>query len=130
MISVRSDRNVGSRALAPDVHDDGVSVVGLVADDIRAMSHNTWMHRAVRPVARSLARTRVTPNQVNTLRLVAGLAAAAFAEGSETWRAGTFLLGMFLDRADGELARLSGKISPRGHTYDWSAMRFLTRLRS
>ncbi len=62
---------------------------------------------------------------------MAGLAAAAaFAEGSETWRTGTFLLGMFLDRADGELARLSGKISPRGHTYDWSAVRFLTRLRS
>ena len=50
VFSVRSDRNVESRALALDVLDDGVSVVGLVADDIRAMSHNTWMHRAVRPV--------------------------------------------------------------------------------
>ncbi len=64
------------------------------------MSHNTWMHRAVRPVARSLAHARETPDQVTTLRLPAGLAAAAFADGSETWRAwgaGTVLLGMFLD---------------------------------
>ena len=41
------------------------------------MSHDTWIHRTVRPVARSLARIRVTPNQVTTLRPVAGLAAAA-----------------------------------------------------
>ncbi len=100
--------------------------------DIRAMRHKTWMHRAVRPWAQSLPRTRVTPNQVTTLHLVTGLAAAAFAEGSETWRAWapTFLPGMFLDRTDSELARLSSKISPRNHTYDWSAVRFLARLRS
>lgn len=67
-----------------------------------------------------------------TLHLVTGLAAAAFAEGSETWRAWapTFLPGLFLDRADGELVRLCGKTSPRSHNYDWSAVRLLTRLRS
>ena len=98
------------------------------------MSHDTWIHRAVRPVARSLARTRVTPNQVTTLRPVAGLvAAAAFAEGSETgraWGAGIFLLAMFLDRADGELARLSGRISSRATLTISFAMGFLTRSRS
>ncbi len=86
------------------------------------MSHNTWIHKAARVVARPLARTPVTPNQVTTLRLVLGLAAAAaLAEGGADWRnwgAGIFVLAMFLDRLDGELARLSGKTSPWGHQYD------------
>jgi archaetidylinositol phosphate synthase len=86
------------------------------------MSHNTWIHRAVRVAVRPLAATRIAPNHVTTLRLVTGIAAAgAFAYGDETWRyggAGLFLLSMFLDRADGELARVSGKTSPAGHSYD------------
>jgi phosphatidylglycerophosphate synthase len=86
------------------------------------MSHNTWIHRAARVVARPLARTPVTPNQVTTLRLAAGLAAAAaLAQGESDWRhwgAGLFVLSMYLDRLDGELARLGGKTSPWGHRYD------------
>ena len=86
------------------------------------MSHDTWFHRAARVVARPLARSPVTPNQVTTLRLAAGLAAAAaLAEGGADWRnwgAAIFVLAMFLDRLDGELARLTGNISPWGHRYD------------
>ena len=86
------------------------------------MSHNTWIHRAARIFARPLARTPVTPNQVTTLRLAVGLAAAAaLAQGEVDWRhwgAGLFVLSLFLDRLDGELARLSGKTSPWGHRYD------------
>jgi phosphatidylglycerophosphate synthase len=86
------------------------------------MSHNTWIHRSVRVLIRPLAASAVTPNQVTTLRLGVGLAAAAaLAHGDEAWRdwgAGLFVLSMFLDRADGELARLSGKTSPWGHIYD------------
>ena len=86
------------------------------------MSHNTWIHRIVRVAVRPLARTAVTPNQITTVRLVVGLAAAAaLAHGSTLWLnlgAFVFVLSMLLDRADGELARLSGKSSPWGHTYD------------
>lgn len=86
------------------------------------MSHNTWIHRIARVAVRPLVATPLTPNHVTAVRLAAGLAAAgAFAHGDGAWRmwgAGIFLLSMFLDRADGELARLSGKTSPRGHTYD------------
>ena len=86
------------------------------------MSHDTWIHRAARVAVQPLVASPVTPNQVTTLRLVVGLAAAAaFAHGDPTWRdwgAGLFVLGLFLDRADGELARLSGKTSPWGHGYD------------
>jgi len=86
------------------------------------MSHNTWIHRVARVGVRPLVKTAVTPNQITTLRLAVGIAAAiALAVGSDVWRhwgAGIFLLSMLLDRADGELARLSGKTSPGGHKYD------------
>lgn len=86
------------------------------------MSHHTRLHRLVRGFVRPLVHTPVTPNHLTTLRLIVGLAAAAaLAHGAPSWRAAgaeLFLLGMLLDRADGELARQSGKSSRWGHTYD------------
>lgn len=86
------------------------------------MSHNTWIHRLVRSGVKPLVDTSVTPNQITTLRLVAGiLAAALLAIGESPWHyyaAGMFLLSMLLDRADGQLARMSGCTSAWGHTYD------------
>ena len=71
---------------------------------------------------RPLAGTRITPNHVTTLRLAGGLAAAAaYAVGTTGWDyAGSalFVVALVLDRADGELARLGGKTSSWGHTYD------------
>ena len=70
---------------------------------------------------RSLARSPATPNQLTTVRLLTGLAAATgFALGGG-WRAAggaMFLISLLLDRADGELARLSGKMSRGGYRYD------------
>lgn len=64
----------------------------------------------------------MTPNHLTTLRLATGVAAAcAFAAGTPGWRGigvGLLVLSLLLDRADGELARLSGKISQVGHRYD------------
>ena len=86
------------------------------------MSHNTWVHRMVRPAVRPLVRTPVTPSQLTWLRLLTGLCAAiAFSQGEDSWRnVGTaiFLVSFLLDRADGELARLSGKESAFGHKLD------------
>ena len=86
------------------------------------MSHNTWMHRGVRVAIRPLVASPITPNQVTTPRLAVGLAAAlALAHGEETWHdrgAGVIYSKFFPGPADGELARLSGKTSPSGHTYD------------
>lgn len=80
------------------------------------------MHRAARWVVRPLVDTGLTPNHVTTLRLATGIAAAAaFTIGDRAWdiTGGVlFVLSAFLDRADGELARLSGKMSPLGHRYD------------
>jgi archaetidylinositol phosphate synthase len=86
------------------------------------VSHNTFIHRLVRPVVRAVAPLGVTPNQITTLRLVTGLAAAfAFAKGGPLWPgigAAIFVVSMLLDRADGELARQTGQSSVWGYRYD------------
>lgn len=86
------------------------------------MSSNTLIHRTVRPAVRRIAHTRITPNHITTLRLVTGIAAAiAFAHGGTLWPSvggGIFVLSMLLDRADGELARQTGRSSVAGHRYD------------
>lgn len=69
-----------------------------------------------------LVRTSVTPNHLTTLRLITAImAAAAFAVGTSRWffiGGLIFILSAFIDNADGELARVSGRTSPGGHTYD------------
>jgi phosphatidylglycerophosphate synthase len=71
----------------------------------------------------------VAPNHLTTLRLLTGLAAAgAFAMGDYFWTcwAGVlFTISAVLDRADGELARLSGRMSRAGHWYDLSCDMFV-----
>ena len=89
------------------------------------MSHDTWVHRGVRRLVRPLVDTPITPNHITTLRLAGGIAAAAaVASGTdEGFQLGAllFVVSFVLDRADGELARLSGKTSAWGHMFDlWS----------
>ena len=83
----------------------------------------SWTHLLVRPLVRPLIGGPVTPNHLTTLRLLTGLlACAAFASGERDWEiAGGFiwLVSAFLDRADGELARLGGASSAWGHLYDF-----------
>jgi phosphatidylglycerophosphate synthase len=86
------------------------------------MSHDTLIHRIVRPAVRAIAPTGVTPNQVTTLRLITGIAAAiAFADGGAVWPhigGAIFVFSMLLDRADGELARQTSQSSLSGYRYD------------
>ena len=86
------------------------------------MSHDTLVHRLVRPVVRAIAPTRITPNHLTTARLITGLAAAlGFAQGGWVWpdlAAGVMLVSLLLDRADGELARQTGRTSRKGYRYD------------
>lgn len=64
-------------------------------------------------------RLGVTPNQVTTLSLISGLIASAlvfklrFIPG-----AGFAILAILLDCSDGQLARLTGKVSPYGRAMD------------
>jgi archaetidylinositol phosphate synthase len=84
----------------------------------------TYTHYIGRWLIRPLINTLVTPNHLTTLRLLTGIAAAgAFTMGEYIWTVWGGVLFAFstvLDRADGELARLSGKVSAGGHQYDLS----------
>lgn len=65
----------------------------------------------------------ITPNHLTTLRLLTGLlACAALLPGERSWdwwAGGLWLVSAFLDRCDGELARLGGMSTPGGHLYDY-----------
>ena len=82
----------------------------------------TYVHAAARWFIKPLVKTSVTPNHITTVRLItAVLAAGAFAMGKPFWNfygGLIFILSAFIDRADGELARVSGRTSPEGHAYD------------
>jgi len=82
----------------------------------------TYAHYAGRWLILPLVKTPVTPNHLTTLRLLTGIAAAgAFAMGDyfwTVWGGVLFAISALMDRADGELARLSGKSSSWGHWYD------------
>jgi phosphatidylglycerophosphate synthase len=86
------------------------------------MSYDTWVHRIVRPIVRPLVGTGVTPNHLTALRLLTGIAAALLLTGGNSFwsdiAGALFLVSFLLDRADGELARSSGKTSLGGHRFD------------
>jgi archaetidylinositol phosphate synthase len=87
------------------------------------MSGESWTHLMARPLVRPMIGTRIRPNHLTTLRLLTGLAACVcFALGSHQgmiWGGALWLVSAFLDRVDGELARLGKLMSPGGHTYDY-----------
>jgi archaetidylinositol phosphate synthase len=85
----------------------------------------TWTHLLARPVVRPLIGTAVRPNHLTTLRLLTGIAACVgLALGTRAgmwWGGGLWLVSAFLDRADGELARIGNMMSAGGHRYDYFA---------
>ena len=87
------------------------------------MSHDSWTHLLARRAIRPLLGTGVTPNHLTTMRLLTGVAAcAAIGAGTREgawWGGGLWLLSAFLDRADGELARVGNMMSAAGHRYDF-----------
>ena len=83
----------------------------------------TWAHVVARWMILPLVNTSVTPNQITTVRLITGIVASGMlAVGTTTWSfwgGVVFMFSALVDRADGELARLSGRTSPGGHRYDF-----------
>ncbi len=91
---------------------------------IGGSGHGSWTHRLARIAVRPLLGTAVTPNHLTTARLVTGLIACAlfvFGErNADVWGGVFWLVSAFLDRADGELARIGGKTTAWGHAYDYA----------
>ncbi len=96
------------------------------------MVGDSWTHKIARVCILPLVNTPVTPNHLTTLRLITGIAACGlFAIGTTQWNSYgglLWLLSTFLDRADGELARVSDKTSLWGHQYDYYSDMFVTAL--
>ncbi len=86
------------------------------------MPAKTYAHAVARRMIMPLINTPVTPNHLTALRLLSGLLAAYwFSLGEYVW---TFMGGLMflfsnlLDRADGELARLSNQMTQAGDKFD------------
>lgn len=120
-ISGHGRRNTAPAAGTAAATQSGTETIP-VSKNTPSTGKGTWVHRLARHAVKPLVNTPVTPNDLTTLRLVTGVAAAgAFAMGDYFWTAWgglLFVISAFLDRADGELARISGKTSPEGHQYD------------
>lgn len=96
------------------------------------LAGGSWTHLLARIAVRPLVGSWITPNHLTTLRLITGLlACAAFALGDrdgDIWGGGLWIVSAFLDRADGELARIGGKTSAWGHAYDYVCDNAVTAL--
>ena len=81
-----------------------------------------WDARLAFLLVYPLRNSAVTPNHLTTVRLGFGVLAGAWlAHGGYEWGiagACCFAVSNFLDHADGELARITGKTSRFGHNYD------------
>ena len=111
----------------------GVASIGCGSADVRHEIRTTprslaitppWDQRLAQLLMRPLATTTVSPNQITTLSLGIGLLAALlYAQGGWAVHASAacFVLSFWLDHADGELARMTGRTSSFGHYYDLAA---------
>lgn len=86
------------------------------------MVARAWDSRLAHRIALSLRHTPVHPTHVTVVGALIGLAGAAlYALGSTraaALGAALYVVSSVLDHVDGELARLTGRSSPRGRTYD------------
>lgn len=83
------------------------------------MTDKPWDQQLAAWLVRPIVRTGMTPNMMTTIGLGFGLGAALlFALGERGWAGLLFMLAMFWDHTDGELARQTGKTSRFGHHYD------------
>ena len=93
------------------------------------MIGDSWTHKIARICLLPLINTSISPNHITVIRLITGLlACAAFASKLNILGGIFWLISTFLDRADGELARISGKTTEWGHKFDYYCDTFITAL--
>jgi len=82
-----------------------------------------WDQRLARVLILPMQDTQIHPNHLTTLTLILGQSAAlvfAMQGASMAWLGALlYMLAVFSDHMDGELARLTGKTSKFGHNYDY-----------
>lgn len=87
------------------------------------MSEIPYDQRLAGFLVRPLINTSIHPNHLTATSLIFGIIAATFfATGDQAWwsfAALFFILAVFMDHTDGELARMSGKTSQFGHKFDF-----------
>jgi archaetidylinositol phosphate synthase len=85
--------------------------------------NDTWTHAMARFLVRPLVGTGVRPNHITTLRLLTGMFACGLlalgTRSGDIWGGVWWVVSAFLDRADGELARIGDMQSRAGHLYDF-----------
>ncbi len=85
--------------------------------------NDTWSHDAARLLVRPLVGTWVRPNHITMVRLLSGVVACLLLARGEPkaalWSGVFWLISVFLDRADGELARIGQLQSRIGHLFDY-----------
>jgi phosphatidylglycerophosphate synthase len=85
--------------------------------------NDTWTHALARVMVRPLLGTGIRPNHITSLRLLTGLIACGLlalgTRGGDIWGGVLWIVSAFLDRADGELARIGDMQSRKGHLYDY-----------
>lgn len=83
---------------------------------------DSWPRRLARPLVVWMPRA-VSPNHVTIARLLIGLGACALLttgrSSDAVWACVLWLVAIFLDRVDGELARWTGKVSRFGQRLDY-----------
>jgi len=82
-----------------------------------------WDQQLARVLVRPFRDTRLHPNHLTTITLILGICTSVlfFTSGSHyaDGAALLYMLAVFSDHLDGELARMTGKISEFGHRYDY-----------
>ena len=91
-------------------------------------ANKPWAARLSARLLTPFVDTALQPNHLTALRLAVGLAGvAAFCEGSMPNLAALLIvLSNFLDHADGELARMTGRFSRFGHYFDLASDAIVT----
>jgi phosphatidylglycerophosphate synthase len=80
--------------------------------------------RIARRAAAMLARTPASPNGVTAASIVVGLTAALLLARGDAWihlGGALFMVAVWMDHVDGELARQTGRTSTFGHYFDHAA---------
>lgn len=87
------------------------------------LSQLPWDQRLARVLVSPFAHTALHPNHLTTLSLLLGVCAAslfaAYGMVHADVAAIIYMLAVFTDHTDGELARLAGKTSKFGHDFDF-----------